>query len=516
MRDYNVLDSPTDEAFDDVVLLAAQICNTSIALVSLLDLDRQWFKARTGLEATETPIDQSVCKNDIDQPGLLIIPDLTVDPRTRENPLVTGELGIRFYAGAPLITPDGIAIGRLCVIDKVARPQGLSPEQQDALAALARQVIGQLELRQSVRAASEVARLQQTLLTVGEQIRNSPSVAEMTHTVAETVGVALDLSRAGYGVVDATTETVDIRPDWTADGMSSIAGTHRFADFGRIRDEIASGEPLIIDDVHTDPRTSENSSPMKALEIGALVNMPVRNHGRTEAVFIAQSRTARKWTDAELDFFRNVADRLESGVTRNIAEAQQQALNEEIGHRFKNMLAMVQAIAGQTLSRVDDRESVENFQRRLLALSSAHDVLMQGNWSSTELNGVLDAVLDTFGYGGRVETGGPAVMLGSRASLSLSLLVHELMTNAIKYGALSTDAGQVAVKWTVNAVNGEPTLCLQWREKGGPPVAQPERKGFGSKLIQLGLVGTGGVEVRYEPSGVEADTFAKIDHLTQL
>ncbi|TXN03743.1 PAS domain S-box protein [Methylobacterium sp. WL103] len=147
---YAILDTEAEQGFDDIVLLAARACGTPVALVSLVAGDRQWFKARVGFDPCQTPLSQSVCANALRQPGLLVIPDLTVDPRTRDNVLVTGEPHLRFYAGARLETTEGTPLGTLCVIDGKPRPAGLMPEQAEALEALARQVMAQMELRRSM------------------------------------------------------------------------------------------------------------------------------------------------------------------------------------------------------------------------------------------------------------------------------------------------------------------------------------------------------------------------------
>jgi GAF domain-containing protein len=143
--EYSVLDSVPEEVFDDLTELAARICEAPIALITLVDEDRQWFKSKVGVSINETSRDISFCAHAINQPELFIIPDATRDQRFAKNPLVTSDPKVRFYAGAPLVTPDGYALGTLCVIDKV--PRELRPDQKQGLRILARHVVTQLELR---------------------------------------------------------------------------------------------------------------------------------------------------------------------------------------------------------------------------------------------------------------------------------------------------------------------------------------------------------------------------------
>jgi two-component system, cell cycle sensor histidine kinase and response regulator CckA len=150
---YEILDTVPEEVFDDLTELAARICEAPIALISLIDEDRQWFKAKVGVTLTETSRDISFCARAIKQTDLFIVPDATQDLRFANNPLVISDPKIRFYAGAPLITPDGHALGTLCVIDKV--PRELRLEQQQALRVLARHVMTQLELRRHAKELNE-------------------------------------------------------------------------------------------------------------------------------------------------------------------------------------------------------------------------------------------------------------------------------------------------------------------------------------------------------------------------
>jgi PAS domain S-box-containing protein len=164
LQRYEVLDTPPDEALDDLTGLAAQICGTPIALISLIDGNRQWFKSKVGIEQAELPRDISFCGHALHQRELLIVPDAAQDVRFADNPLVTGEPHIRFYAGAPLISPGDVALGTLCMIDRV--PRTLTPNQEKALRVLARQVMMYLDLR---RQARELAESEQRLRVITKQ-----------------------------------------------------------------------------------------------------------------------------------------------------------------------------------------------------------------------------------------------------------------------------------------------------------------------------------------------------------
>lgn len=153
---YEVLDTVPEEVFDDLTELAAKICEAPIALISLVDEKRQWFKSKVGISISETSRDVSFCAHAITQPGLFIVPDATQDPRFANHPFVVAGPRIRFYAGAPLVTPDGHALGTLCVLDTT--PRELRADQKQALRILAHHVVSQLELRRRSRELGDVRR----------------------------------------------------------------------------------------------------------------------------------------------------------------------------------------------------------------------------------------------------------------------------------------------------------------------------------------------------------------------
>ena len=145
LRQYRILDTPPEQTYDDITSLAAFICDVPIALISLVDTDRQWFKSKVGLHVNETPRNVSFCTHAILSKNILVVNDALLDERFVNNPLVTSAPRIRFYAGVPLVTPHEQSIGTLCVLDQ--HPRDLSESQKKALESLARQVVVQLELK---------------------------------------------------------------------------------------------------------------------------------------------------------------------------------------------------------------------------------------------------------------------------------------------------------------------------------------------------------------------------------
>ncbi|GFD96932.1 hypothetical protein KUL156_38960 [Alteromonas sp. KUL156] len=167
---YDIIDTEAEKLFDDLTALASQICETPIALISLVDPNRQWFKSRVGLDAEETSREIAFCSHAILQEDVFEIPNATLDPRFHDNPLVTGSPDIRFYAGAPLITPSGHAIGTLCAIDK--KPRRLTDAQKMSLQTLSKSVVAHLELRRKNRELERTSQFKSDFLSyISHEIR---------------------------------------------------------------------------------------------------------------------------------------------------------------------------------------------------------------------------------------------------------------------------------------------------------------------------------------------------------
>jgi two-component sensor histidine kinase len=155
--------------------------------------------------------------------------------------------------------------------------------------------------------------------------------------------------------------------------------------------------------------------------------------------------------------------------------------------------------------------------QRLLALSRAHDTLIQKNWSAANISDAVSASVNSFGMSDRFEVSGSPLELGPNATLSLAMILHELSTNAIKYGALSLESGRVVLQWQVERGGEQPELVIRWTERGGPPAIAPVGKGgFGTKLVRMGLDGTGQVKLDFAPTGLSVELRAPLDGLHRV
>jgi GAF domain-containing protein len=191
LRSYKILDTKPEEHFDELTRLAALICGVPISLISLIDTDRQWFKSRFGLDVQETPRAQAFCTHAIMQPEMFVVPDATKDERFAHNPLVTGDLQIRFYAGAPLTARDGHVLGTLCVIDH--EPHTLTEAQKEALKIVSQLVIANFELRRDLQ------ELRDALAARDAATSPSGEPVNLDEIISRLQGVASDLQAVREG-----------------------------------------------------------------------------------------------------------------------------------------------------------------------------------------------------------------------------------------------------------------------------------------------------------------------------
>jgi PAS domain S-box-containing protein len=356
------------------------------------------------------------------------------------------------------------------------------------------------------------------LLDLGDRLRDLRDPAEIAHTAAEVIGRPLGAARAGYGTVDAAGENFRVERDWTDARMASSAGNWWLTDFWTgFADELRRGETIAVDDVSRDPRTAGRADGYLAMEVRAFVNVPVVEAGRVVAILYVQNAATRRWAADEVAFVREAAERTWAAVDRARAEERQALLSREVDHRAKNALAVVQAAL--RLTKAPDLPSyIRAVEGRIGALARAQTLLADDRWAGADLQTLLQGELAPFL--GAPENDreavssagldGPSVTLPPGMAQPLAMAIHELATNAVKHGALSSPAGRISVSWRLARAGpaGAPLLRLRWAEAGGPPVpGPPERPGFGSRVIKGTVQGQlgGSVSLAWEALGLVCD-----------
>ncbi|MBM6595701.1 HWE histidine kinase domain-containing protein [Microvirga pudoricolor] len=346
------------------------------------------------------------------------------------------------------------------------------------------------------------------LVDLMDRLRNADTVTEILDAAVGVVGSGLAASRAGIVRLDASGRIATVVHEWCASGAQSIEGRYELARFGRsFVDALASGQPLIAPDVALAPETRASLPIFEALRIKSLINLPLIEQGRLGAVLFVHAQEVRHWTQADVGFVRDVADRMWASAERARAEERQQILINELNHRVKNTLATVQSIVNLTLRKAETLSSGSTaIEMRLLALSQAHNILTRENWDGAELQEIVAESTTAYRSAreDRLHISGPKVRLNPRAALALSMALHELATNAVKYGALSNDTGRIVVQWALERRDARDWLRLRWEEQGGPPVQAPSRRGFGSRLIERSLAQDldGEAHIDFAPDGV--------------
>lgn len=352
-------------------------------------------------------------------------------------------------------------------------------------------------------------------LALEERLREQRAPGAIMAAAAEVLGRHLDAGQIAYAEIDLPGAHAIIERDWNDGTMRSNVGVHHLDSFGpAFIADLKRGLTIVIDDVREDIRTNlpEATQTFARAGIRAFLNVPLIKDGALVAVLAVHNGVARPWTADEVSLVEEVAERTWAAVERaraeldrDRAERHRVLLINELNHRVKNTLAIVQAIAAQTFKEAGvPRETLDAFGSRIGALATAHKLLTRSNWTNTPLDALIRQITSvTTKDKARIRMHGPSVSLEPKQAVTLSMALHELATNALKYGALCGDAGHVEISWSVSG-DAPPQLDLIWRETGGPPVQPPRKKGFGTRMIKLALAQEfdGEVLVDFRPDGM--------------
>jgi PAS domain S-box-containing protein len=299
LRQYHILDTLPQAEFDDIVHLASHICETPIALISLVDQSRQWFKARKGLDAQQTARELSFCAHAILQPDeLLVVTDTFADQRFRNNDLVTGEPHIRFYAGAPLVMSDGMALGTLCVIDRV--PRQLTENQRAALNALRRSVVNALELR---RLSSDASARRLILYDVLHQLARELDVDVILRKALNAIRQINRWDSIGISLPTANGQFWQTRvEDRMAEGEVSAFHTIYSGVIGRV---YRTGEIQFVADVSADPNYFHGDHED---QVGSELAIPIKFEGEVLGVLNLEAHRTQAFTQDDIDFAQSITE----------------------------------------------------------------------------------------------------------------------------------------------------------------------------------------------------------------
>lgn len=459
LREYRILDTAPEPAFDRITKLVADLFNVPIALVSLVDDCRQWFKSAYGLAIAETPREISFCQYVVAAEQSVVIADAHADDRFRDNPLVTGDPFIRFYAGVPLRAYNGAVLGTLCIIDTAARAD-FDDRARERLQDFAAIIMAEADLRRTIVERDDARRMLER---------------------------ALDFSGIATWQFDARTDDLKWRGAtaelWGADFETALATGAGF--FAR---------------VHADDREAVR----RVLDESIATGEPYATEYR-----IDHPERGVRWIAARGDWDVRADDAMLTGISVDVTEQKGRQENanllmRELHHRMRNLFATVGAIISLTKNSARDVDDyVERINNRLDALNRAQNVLLGANFMTGSMHALMREVQAAFP---RVRWSGPDLLLPENALVAMALLLNELATNAVKHGALTAAGGTVDVRWSQDAPGVEPRLFrMRWAETGGDTVVgPPDRTSFGTLLMERSVRNNlgGTIERRWDPAGL--------------
>lgn len=449
LNSYKVLDKAPDNAFDRITQLVADMFSAPLASISLVDGDKEWFKSAVGFAESQLDRTVSICAQTIEDGEPLVVEDASLDPRFVGNPLVSGEPFIRFYAGAPLIAPNGKILGALWIADTVPRFR-MASNQMNQLQSMAGIVMSEMELSREIG--------------LREQAQKNAAIARSN----------LDLTLA---LSDIASFRIDLET-----GLIEWGGAYMKI-WGEDAGEAVSELESAIERVHPEDRET----------VRLAMSAAVEELEKFEARFrIVLPSGETRWLEGYGDYLESNGRPTLTGVNKDITDSidQQEQLKlhtRELHHRLRNLFATLQSIMTLTkgsATSIDDY--IERIHHRLSALNRAQQILLDTNFVTGSFAALVEDLCKT--YPG-IRWSGPDIILAENAMVSISLVLNELATNAAKYGALTTENGMVTISWEIRAGEEGPDIVeLSWAEGGlkGSPTA-PTETGFGSSLIDYSI-----------------------------
>ncbi|WP_446740920.1 sensor histidine kinase [Sphingomonas sp. CFBP 13603] len=457
---YDVAGARAKGQLDDIVAFAAELCGAPVALLSLVEEEYQRFLARTGFDLEQTPRSMSFCAHAMHHHEVMEVPDAQADPRFVDNPLVTGEPYVRFYAGAPLVSSEGVPLGALCVLASAPR-EGLTRFQRDGLTLLAKAAMGRLDDRRSAREqAMAEAEARRTLEASDLKFRT------LADTMPQMVWSTL--------------------PDGFHDYYNA-----RWYEFTGAPAGTTDGEGW-NDMFHPDDQDRAWAIWRQSLDTGEPYNIEyrLRHFDGTYRWVLGRALPVRDENGAITRWFGTCTDIHE----QKLAYEEREIISQELSHRIKNIFAVIAGlIAFSARGKPEFAGIATDLRHRINALGRAHDFVRPHSANSrpaaaqNSLHGLLQELFEPYQRidGARLSVTGDDVQIDDRSATPLALLFHELATNATKYGALATELGTVRITVSAN----DDTVSLNWCEQGGPSVAKPTTPaGFGTQLIEMSAV----------------------------
>ena len=274
-------------------------------------------------------------------------------------------------------------------------------------------------------------------------------------------------------------------------------------------------EPVYVSDLATDPLWADFKNLALSHGLKACWSTPIRSGGNSVlGTFALYHHEPRSPNAQEMEIVDLMTKLAALAIEHERDRLRRQLLVDELTHRVKNMLMVVLSISGSTLRGHAEEAAYKTFQERLIALSKAQDLLTQSGWSSVNLHELVNKAVTPFiPDPKRLSIEGPTANIPARLTLPFALLLHELCTNASKYGALTTHTGRIAISWDYSRAKGDPKLLFRWSEAGGPRVNPPASKGFGSRLIKTAFASDGGEgRAEYRPEGFVYEIALPTDH----